>query len=211
MDYFRAGRAAHLSPDGRAARLERGRQRRGTLHAPNPRSRHRARMSKPSARSGEWRRSSGPRIPGRASPIPRSTTNWRTFRARRAPVGRRIRRPRDHVLYDGIRSGLQCRHLAATQDRRLDRGHRHRRQPDRPKCGSLPTADFDPPNAAAGLARARSSANIRVDSPRMVRLWILTNDDHVNFRIAQAQTRDTPDAVGRPSSPDRIKRLSHAA
>ncbi|WP_041864940.1 S9 family peptidase [Sphingomonas sp. MM-1] len=104
--------------------------------------------------------------------------NWRTYRARLHRLG--TDPAGDVTLYEEADEGFRVA-LGRTQDRQwivLATGDH-----ETSEVRLLPTAD---PSAAPLLVSPRQpKRQYSVDSAQG-RLWILTNDDHVNFRLAEA-------------------------
>jgi len=111
--------------------------------------------------------------------------NWRTFRARAHRLGDDPQAAR--TLYEESDQGFNVG-IGRTQDRTYLVIGTGDNQTDEVRL--LPTADFD---AEPVLVSPRKiERQYSVDSAHGT-LWILTNDDHVNFRIARADPA-TPDA-----------------
>ena len=121
---------------------------------------------------------------GRSLAYTEVNDNWRTFRARLHLLG--TAEEADVTLYEETDDGFQVQ-LERTQDRRwivVATGDN--------ETTELRIVPADDPASPARLVSPRKKGRLySLDSARD-RFWILTNDDHVNFRIAAAPW-DAPD------------------
>ena len=174
-------RRARGQPRRPAARLGGGRQRRRTLHAAHPRSRHRrghrdrhrGRPTAPVAWTRGLRRARlhrGQRqladLP-RAAPPPRQRSRDRRRRSTRRPT-----------------TSASTSALGRTQDRAVDR---HRRPATMRPARSASSPPPIPRRRRSSSAARQAERQYSVDCAHG-KLWILTNDDHVNFRLAEARS-----------------------
>ncbi|MGE0179474.1 MAG: S9 family peptidase, partial [Sphingomonas sp.] len=106
--------------------------------------------------------------------------NWRSYRARLHRIGRPA--SEDRTLYEETENIAFTVDVGRTQDRRfilISTGEN--------SSNEIRFVPADDPDAAPVLiARRRPNIQYSVDSAHD-RFWILTNDDHVNFRLAEAR------------------------
>ena len=111
--------------------------------------------------------------------------NWRSYRARLHRLGQPVES--DRTLYEETENVAFTVGVGLTQDRRLILINTGENVSNEIR---LVPAD-DPEAEPALIARRRPDIQYSVDASHG-RLWILTNDNHVNFRLAEA----APDAPG---------------
>jgi oligopeptidase B len=105
--------------------------------------------------------------------------NWRSYRARLHRIGRPV--AEDRTLYEETENIAFAVGVERTQDRRfilISTGEN--------SSNEIRFVPADNPEAAPVLiARRRPNIQYEVDSAHE-RFWVLTNDEHVNFRLAEA-------------------------
>lgn len=105
--------------------------------------------------------------------------NWRSYRARLHRIGRPL--AEDRTLYEETENVAFTVDVGRTQDRRfilISTGEN--------SSNEVRFIPADNPEAAPVLiARRRPNIQYQVDSAHD-RFWVLTNDEHVNFRLAEA-------------------------
>jgi oligopeptidase B len=111
--------------------------------------------------------------------------NWRSYRARLHRLGEPVER--DRTLYEETENVAFTVGVGRTQDRRwiiINTGEN--------VSNEIRLVPADNPTAAPVLvARRRPNIQYSIDASHG-KLWILTNDNHVNFRLAEA----SPDSPG---------------
>ena len=111
--------------------------------------------------------------------------NWRSYRARLHRIGRPL--AEDRTLYEETENIAFSVGVGRTQDRRyilIQTGENSSNE-----TRFVPADNVEAPPVL--IARRRPNIQYSVDSSHG-KLWILTNDDHVNFRLAEA----SPDHPG---------------
>jgi len=108
--------------------------------------------------------------------------NWRTWRARRHVLGHNP--VDDATVYEEADAGFNVR-VGRTQDRRWIIVSTGDHQTSEVRL--LPAAA---PAAAALLVSPRETGRLYTVDAARDRLWVLTNDAHINFRLAEADPAD---------------------